>query len=103
MGCAEQETARPDNGHHWYREQGLDMSTMRPGPQFELTSHVIQAVASGIGVGLLPSFLVADELASGTLELAFDLPLVTGMAYYLFVPPEKQMLPPVATFSRWLL
>lgn len=98
-----QVAARSDMWQRWFSEQGLPLGHMRPGPQFELTSHVIQAVASGIGVGLLPSFLVADELRNGTLELAFDLPLVTGAGYYLFVPPEKQALPQVATFSAWLL
>ena len=80
----------------------LPASRLRLGPQFELTSHLIQAVASGIGVGLLPSFLVEDELKSGTLELAFDLPLASGYTYYLFVRPEQLTLPSVATFSDWL-
>jgi DNA-binding transcriptional LysR family regulator len=72
------------------------------GPQFELTSHLIQAVASGMGVGLLPHFLVQDELDNGTLEVAFDVPLASGYSYYLFVRPEQLMLPSVATFSDWL-
>ncbi len=86
----------------WFAQQGLPASRLRLGPQFELTSHLIQAVASGIGVGLLPSFLVEDELKSGTLELAFDLPLASGYTYYLFVRPEQLTLPSVATFSDWL-
>lgn len=98
-----QVTNRSDAWYRWFSEQKLDTSQMRLGPQFELTSHVIQAVASGIGVGLLPSFLVADELAQGTLELAYPLPLTTGMGYYLFVPPEKQHLPQIETFSNWIL
>ncbi|HSI56671.1 MAG TPA: LysR substrate-binding domain-containing protein [Ideonella sp.] len=97
-----QVAARPDVWHRWCAAQGVPLHSMRLGPQFELTSHLIQAVASGIGVGLLPSFLVEDELRSGVLELAFDLPLATGAGYYLFVPPEKLKLPPIAAFTRWL-
>lgn len=95
--------ARPYVWKDWFVAQGLSINQMRLGPQFELTSHLIQAVASGIGVGLLPTFLVEDELRSGVLELAFDLPLRTNAAYYLFVPPEKLTLPPAIAFRDWLL
>ena len=95
--------ARPYVWKDWFSAQGLPLSKMRLGPQFELTSHLIQAVASGIGVGLLPTFLVEDELRNGVLETAFDLPLRTNAGYYLFVPPEKLSLPPVTAFRDWLL
>jgi DNA-binding transcriptional LysR family regulator len=83
-------------------EPAMPQQSMQLGPQFELTSLLIQAVASGIGVGLVPSFLVEDELRSGVLQLAFDLPLVTGAHYCLFVPPDKLKLPPIAAFVQWL-
>lgn len=95
--------ARPHVWKDWFTAQGLPVNRMRLGPQFELTSHLIQAVAAGIGVGLVPSFLVEDELRNGVLELAFDLPLRTQAGYYLFVPPEKLQQPPVAAFRNWLL
>jgi LysR family transcriptional regulator, glycine cleavage system transcriptional activator len=95
--------ARPQVWKSWFVAHGLPVERMRPGPQFELTAHLIQAVASGIGVGLLPSFLVEDELRSGVLELAFDLPLRTHAGYYLFVAPDKLALPPVLAFKDWLL
>lgn len=95
--------ARPYAWNNWLIAQGLPLDSMKLGPQFELTSHLIQAVASGISVGLLPSFLVEDELRSGVLELAFDLPLVSGAAYYLFVPPDKLALSHIVAFKEWLL
>lgn len=88
--------------YRWFEQQGLPTQQLHMGPQFELTSHLIQAVASGMGVGLLPHFLVQDELDNGTLEVAFDVPLASGYTYYLFVRPEQLLLPSVATFSDWL-
>lgn len=88
--------------YRWFEQQGLPTHQLHMGPQFELTSHLIQAVASGMGVGLLPHFLVQDELDNGTLEVAFDVPLASGYSYYLFVRPEQLQLPSVATFSDWL-
>ena len=95
--------ARPDVWQRWFAAQGLPLGSMRMGPHFELTSHLIQAVASGIGIGLLPSFLVEDELRSGVLVQAFDLPLTTGAGYYLFASQDKLGLPPIQAFTRWLL
>ncbi|HSV44273.1 MAG TPA: LysR substrate-binding domain-containing protein [Ramlibacter sp.] len=94
---------RPHVWKDWFVAQGLQVDRMRLGPQFELTSHLIQAVAAGIGVGLVPAILVEDELRSGVLELAFDLPLRTNDGYHLFIPPEKLRLPPVVAFRDWLL
>ena len=93
---------RPSAWYSWFEQQGLPASQVRMGPQFELTSHLIQAVVAGIGVGLLPHFMVKDELANGSLELAFDHPLASGYTYYLFVRPDKRLLPAVASFSDWL-
>lgn len=98
-----QVAARPDVWHRWFAAQGLPPQTTRLGPQFELTSHLIQAVASGIGVGLVPTFLVEEEMRAGVLQPALDLPLTTGASYYLLVPPDKLRLPPIAAFARWLL
>jgi LysR family transcriptional regulator, glycine cleavage system transcriptional activator len=94
---------RPDVWHQWFATYQVEQSRMRLGPQFELTSHLIQAVAAGVGVGLVPGFLVEDELRSGALALAIDLPLKSGMSYYLFVEPSRTSMPPLAAFKDWLL
>lgn len=98
-----QVAARPNNWRRWFEAQGLPLSSMKLGPQFELTSHLAQAVGSGLGIGLLPTFLVEDELRSGVLVPFVDLPLNTGASYYLWVSPEKLQLPPIAAFARWLM
>lgn len=98
-----QVAARPDNWRKWCLEHGLSPRSMQMGPQFELTSHLIQAVSSGIGVGLVPYFLVEEELRSGALQVAIDAPMETGAAYYLFVPPDKIALPPIKAFVNWFL
>lgn len=98
-----QVAARPDTWRRWFEEHGLPLTSMKLGPQFELTSHLGQAVASGLGIGLLPTFLVEDELRSGVLVPFVDLPFNTGASYYLWVAPDKLRLPPIAAFVRWLM
>jgi DNA-binding transcriptional LysR family regulator len=60
-------------------------------------------VAAGLGVGLVLSCLVEDELRDGLLKLAIDSPLQTGLGYYLFIPPLKASLPHISSFKSWLM
>jgi LysR family glycine cleavage system transcriptional activator len=96
-------TGRPLVWRQWFHKHDLPDAAMRLGPQFELTSHLVQAVAAGLGVGLVPSCLVEDELRDGSLKLAIASPLQTGLGYYLFVPPLKADLPHISTFRSWLM
>jgi LysR family glycine cleavage system transcriptional activator len=95
--------ARPDVWGRWFEAQELDAEAMNLGPQFELTSHLIEAVSSGIGVGLVPSFLVQDELRSGAVQLAVECPLKTGLSYFLILPSQSAPLPQLLTFKNWIL
>ncbi|HLG84145.1 MAG TPA: LysR substrate-binding domain-containing protein [Bradyrhizobium sp.] len=95
-------TGRPLVWRQWFHAHDLPDAAMRLGPQFELTSHLVQAVAAGLGVGLVPSCLVEDELRTGTLKLALPSSLQTGLSYYLFVSPMKAGLPHVSAFTSWL-
>lgn len=97
-----QVAARPDNWRRWFEANELPQTSMRLGPTFELTSHLTQAVASGIGVGLIPDFLVAEELRSGVIEIATPQSMDTGAGYYLWIPEAKMRLPPIEAFVKWL-
>lgn len=86
----------------WFSHQGLPHRMMRLGPSFELTSHLIQAVRAGIGIGLVPRILVADELASGEL-ISLALPFASQRSYYLTYPARNTRLPSLIAFRSWLL
>jgi DNA-binding transcriptional LysR family regulator len=94
---------RPLVWRRCFHKHELPYAAMRLGAQFELTSHLVQAVMAGLGVGLVPSCLVEDELLDGSLKLAIASPLQTGLGYYLFVPPLKADLPLIFAFRSWLM
>ncbi|MCQ9425750.1 LysR substrate-binding domain-containing protein [Pseudomonas sp. LJDD11] len=94
--------SRPNAWSDWFEHHGLDHHIMRPGPSFEVTSHLIQAVAAGIGIALVPSVLVRDELARGELVSLFA-PMDSGRCYYLAYPTRFQNLPALVVFRDWLL
>jgi len=70
---------------------------------FEEIAAVAQAAAAGLGVSLLPRFLVASELESGELAVALEQPLRSSFGYYLVTPVDKTGYAPVVAFREWLL
>ncbi len=98
-----QVAARPAVWQGWFQSHGLPNRTMRWGAQFELTTHLIQAVASSLGVGLLPTLLVAEELQQKILVPALDEEYSTGAGYFFLAAPDKLAIPAVAAFRDWVL
>ncbi|MDH4566898.1 LysR family transcriptional regulator [Pseudomonas sp. BN414] len=98
-----QVAARPDLWRSWFQAQGLGTESLALGPKFELTAHLLQAVCAGLGAGLVPRFLVEDELASGVLTVPVDGVSLRGTSYYLVAPCPKVMNEAFIAFRQWLL
>lgn len=92
----------PNAWGEWFSHQGVPHAAMRLGPSFELTSHLIQAVRAGIGIGLVPRILVAEELAAGEL-ISVGEAFGSQRSYYLIYPPRNEALPSLRAFRGWLL
>ena len=59
---------------------------------------VAQACMAGVGVALLPLFLIASEIGSGQLVIAFDHPVRSPRSYYLISPRARARLATVLPF-----
>ncbi|MGN4074942.1 LysR substrate-binding domain-containing protein [Burkholderia gladioli] len=92
----------PEAWRVWCEAHGLPHDAPRPGPSFELTSHLIQAVVAGIGIALVPRMLVDEELRDGRLVSPFD-PVPSSRAYFLVYPPRVGQHPVLVAFRDWLL
>lgn len=96
--------SRPTAWRDWFAKHGYTGSGLKLGPQFEMTSHLIQAVSAGMGIGLVPKFLVEEELNAGTLIIAVNgARTASGNGYYLVVPSGRESYPPFVQFKDWLL
>jgi LysR family glycine cleavage system transcriptional activator len=62
-----------------------------------------QAAISGLGLALLPEFLIQDELARGDLVRALDLPMQSTEQYYLAWPANRSAYPPLVVFRQWIV
>lgn len=94
---------RPDAWRRWFDAAGLDGANVIRGPRFDVQSTLISAASSGLGVALLPEFLIADQLRAGTLSVLSGLQLKSVGAYYFACPEEKAASPLLRAFRAWLL
>jgi LysR family transcriptional regulator, glycine cleavage system transcriptional activator len=98
-----QHATRPQAWQEWLRACGVEHLDGRTGPRFEQFHMVIQAAIAGLGLAVLPRFLIRDELTSGRLVVVIDRPVTSEHAYYFVYPERKAELQRVAVFRDWLL
>ncbi len=70
--------------------------------QFEQMYFALQAAAEGLGIVLVPLFLVADEVISGKLILPLGLLAARTRSYYLNAPLVIPENPLIEKFTEWL-
>ncbi len=70
---------------------------------FEQFSTVAHAAVAGLGVALLPQFLIRGELDRGELVVLSERAVVSDMGYYLVTPEAKTDYAPVVALREWLL
>jgi LysR family glycine cleavage system transcriptional activator len=98
-----QHTTRPHAWQDWLAAVGHPDLNGLKGPRFEHFAMVIQAAIAGLGVCVIPRFLIDEELAAGMLVAPFDQAVRSEHSYHLVYPEEKQDLPALRSFREWLL
>lgn len=93
----------PDGWERWFAFEGLAGQPGRDGPRFEIMSMALNAAVAGLGVVLLPSYMVPDHVAAGRLERLSARQLRYPKGYYLVYPPGSAGRPALQTFRQWLL
>lgn len=97
------QSARPDAWRQWLAQAGVHDADGMKGQRYELFSMLVEAARAGLGIALVPRFLVAHELAAGELICPCDLLLRSEKGYYLVYPEHKQNAPWLQAFETWLL
>ncbi|MBS0453152.1 MAG: LysR family transcriptional regulator [Proteobacteria bacterium] len=98
-----QQSTRPEGWRQWFEAQDVDAPNARGGPRYELFSILAAGASHGLGVALMPTMLVEDELARGELVVACNKPLAGRRNYYLVTPERVDARPLLQVFSDWLL
>lgn len=95
-------TSRPRLWSQWFQRHGSAEEVWR-GQRFDQFSMIIAAASAGLGVALLPTYLIETELAAGDLVQLIDAPMETENAYYIVVPEGRQGNRASILFHDWLL
>jgi LysR family glycine cleavage system transcriptional activator len=92
----------PDDWRRWLAAAGIGGVDAEKGSWFDAAALAYEAAASGLGVAIGRSHLVAAAIEAGKLVAPFGVELPAEVAYYLVHPPESASLAKVATFRAWL-
>lgn len=93
---------RPDAWEKWLTRFGVAYGSVN-GMLFDQFATAAQAAKAGLGVALLPVFLIQDELKRGELVAAMDREIESSACYYLAFPKERSDYPPLVAFKDWIV
>ncbi len=91
---------RPDAWEKWFSAKGIAAEGVH-GMLFDQFATAAQAAIAGLGIALLPTFLIRDELARGDLVRVGD-EMESAERYFLAVPFERAAYPPLVAFRNWI-
>jgi LysR family transcriptional regulator, glycine cleavage system transcriptional activator len=87
----------------WAVQHKLAERQVLSGPRFVQYSALIQAAASGLGLGLVPKILVLQELSEGSLQIPWGQSVQVNQGHYLCFRTEALSLPMFSAFRSWIL
>jgi len=97
-----QSTSRPEAWHEWFLELGLHSVSAYHGPRFDTFYMALSAAQAGCGVALVPRYLVARELAEGSLVIAWDHAMPSTGKHYLAYAEHAAEVPKVRALVQWI-
>lgn len=94
--------SRPGGWAHFFESLGVEGAPAQ-GMRFEQFSSVGQACSAGLGVALMPLFLIEAELKNGDLVQALPQQVRSPSSYYVVAPITRMEFRPIALFRSWLI
>jgi LysR family glycine cleavage system transcriptional activator len=87
----------------WMAEVGITLDGPLPGHTYQNFAMVAQAAVAGLGIALLPRYIVEEELAEKQLEIVGSHIFATKISYYLIVQETHASSNVIQTFAKWLM
>lgn len=96
------QSSRPTAWADWFAAESLSTTGAYRGSRFDQFSMIAEAAVAGMGVALMPRFMIEAELATNRLALLTKRPLDAGKAYWFVYPEAKVRSRLVRSFGDWL-
>lgn len=94
--------SRPDAWERWFRAMDVAFDDIH-GMLTDNFAVSTQTAIAGLGIALLPRFLIGEELERGELVIAYDAPQASVERYFLAWPARSSEYPPLVHFREWIL
>jgi len=98
-----QQGTRPYVWRQWFASMGMEVEGDLSGPRLELFSMLTEAAIQGMGIALIPPFLVEDELKRGRLIKASSHSFPSDRSYHLIYPEGKAENAALDAFRAWIV
>ncbi|WP_083387361.1 LysR family transcriptional regulator [Salinicola sp. MIT1003] len=95
--------SRDDAWKRWFSQTHIRHSNPASGPRYDSYANIIEAVRSGMGVGLVPKFYVEPELESGELVQPSPYVLKNEKTYTLIFPESESLPTALNLFIDWIM
>jgi LysR family glycine cleavage system transcriptional activator len=86
----------------WFAKAGCVLPANARFVRFEHMFFALEAALDGLGIALMPSALVVDDLASGRLAIAWTVPGVYERDYFHLISPLTRQADLARAFTAWL-
>ncbi|OIQ27794.1 MAG: LysR family transcriptional regulator [Alphaproteobacteria bacterium MedPE-SWcel] len=93
---------RPEAWAHWFTRNAVPVAGQIAGSTYDQFSTINQAALHGLGVALMPDYLVEQDLATGRLVALYPSDEAIDGAYYLVWPRAKARNSSLLRFRDWL-
>jgi DNA-binding transcriptional LysR family regulator len=93
--------SRPGDWGRWLAHHGAT-GARTTGMMFDQFATLTQAAIHGMGAALIPTFLIARDLAEGRLVPLYGPPVAALGSYYLVWPRATPARAPLRSFHDWL-
>jgi len=95
--------ARPNLWNDWFATVNRTAPAPRSGFMFENFQMLIHATISGLGIALIPRFMISNELNNGNLRQVHSRAMHSKPHYFMAIPNEKMQDEKIIKFREWLL
>ncbi|TWO73343.1 LysR family transcriptional regulator [Caenimonas sedimenti] len=96
-------TTVPNAWDEWCGAHGVRGVNTFAGPQLDQYHGLIRAVAAGMGLALVPSCLVQDDVASGVIGAPMPDSYRSEFGYWVCHPEARASFDPLVKFKDWLI
>jgi LysR family transcriptional regulator, glycine cleavage system transcriptional activator len=94
---------RPHLWSRWFEAAGATDLAPSSGPRHDSSDVLVAAAIEGHGLALLSEVLLARELTAGRLQIAFPIPIVSGLSFRVDLSRKSLSSLSAQLFQHWLL